>query len=119
MATWHATAVVLVLEERECTCGRTYTCPSHKPQLQLDLARQRKLGDIPPGEPLPYWLPRRLKRIRTYTRVCACCWHTDDERQLDFFPRPAPRPQPVVSPAEAKTLKKKRTLAELLAGVTA
>jgi len=92
MSTWQPTAVVLVIEERECTCGRTYTCPSHSPNLELTHERKTKLARIPRDENISYeHLPRRLKYISTPTRVCAECWTIYDGDQLDLFPRKRPR----------------------------
>jgi hypothetical protein len=96
--TWQPTAIVLIVEHRECGCGHTYECPNHVPMLQVtrqrtETAVQRKFLSIPTNEPgIVASLPRELKHVHTTVASCHNCWTVTDPAQLDLWPAPPATP---------------------------
>ncbi len=84
---WQPTSYVLVVEERTCGCGATYTSPNHRPQLQMRQLRTgaTRLVSLSPNEHPPQHLPRAVHRCVTELDVCPSCFLTA-ARQDGLFP---------------------------------
>ena len=94
---WDIEAVVLIIDRRTCTCGRSYDTPS--PRIMI---RKRRLSHhlrsihlerLGSAVGLPYDVPREVQHVHSKVEACEHCFKLYSPlSQFELFPHKRPTP---------------------------